>query len=146
MTEHRIAKAGKATRFKKGSKTVAEWGRKGGSNNKDNPRTKYAAKLREMKKKAAKGQFLKEDEEWFLQRLTDPDVDIFHMQQQLEGINQALGDDPEMRLKTLNSAMSIHKLKFGEKRKNENVNININLDMEVTDVDDHIKQVLGDKK
>ena len=84
---------------------------------------KYASKIREMKKR----RLTDDDVNWFLERIEDPDISIFHLQQ---WIDQLRDNIPIERQRTLiDTAINLHKAHHGEKTKNGNINININIDM-----------------
>lgn len=80
---------------------------------------KFAAKIREMKKKGI------DDEEvsWFLQRLTDPDVNAFHIQKWLDELKEVV--HPNQRVALLNVALNLYKIRFGEKHTHLNLNVDV---------------------
>jgi len=96
-------------------------GSKGGSV--VSPRKKYAAKIREMKKRKLKDS----DVGWFLERLEDPETNMFHLTQWLDQLREHMPLNYQRTL--LDTAINLHKAHHGEKHKNENTNININIDV-----------------
>jgi len=82
------------------------------------PQKKFSAKIREMKKRG----LTDDDVQWFLDRLTDPDVSIFHLEKWLDELKETA--HPNQRIALLNTAIALHKAKFGEKSINLNLNAN----------------------
>jgi len=79
------------------------------------PLKKYAAKIREMKKRG----LTNPDIAWFVARLEDPDVNIFHLQKWLDELKDNI--HPSQRVALLNTGIALHKAKHGEKIKSESV-------------------------
>lgn len=103
------------------SQLQAERGRKGGLVRSD--KKKYAAKIREMKKRGMDAK----DLEWFMDRIEDPTVSIFDMYMLLDKAKD-LCDKPFLMIQLADKYIQLHKAHHGEKIKSENTNININID------------------
>lgn len=89
------------------------------------PAKKYAAKIREMRKRS----LTNDDVNWFLERIEDPETNVFHLQQWLDEMRDNIPIERQRTL--LDTAINLHKAHHGEKIKQEsqNVNINVNMDM-----------------
>ena len=84
---------------------------------------KYAAKLREMKKKGDNEATIA----WFCQRLEDAKANIIHTQQGLDDFIKTCPDDKSL-ISGISTAIALHKAHFGEKHHNTNLNINTTMD------------------
>ena len=123
-------------------KTKAEvkaLGRKGGLNN-TTLKTKYAAQLREMKKRGNSDEQIA----FFCKRLEDPEANILHIQKLVDNFIKDNKDD-KIALAAMNTLITLHKANFGEKRVNHNLNVNIDLDAEMGVLDEHIAKVIINK-
>ena len=87
------------------------------------PKQIMSQKLRWLKKK---GYTTKEDRNWFLERIIDPNIDIIYMQEWLDKLKNALPEDKQAGL--MGNAIALHKAKFGEKHKNLNINVTLTED------------------
>ena len=115
-------------------------GRKGGLANKDNINAKYAAQLREMKKRGNSDEQIA----FFCKRLEDPEANILHIQKLVDNFIKDNKDD-KIALAAMNTLITLHKANFGEKRVNHNLNVNIDLDAEMGVLDEHIAKVIINK-
>jgi hypothetical protein len=88
------------------------------------PQKKFSAKIREMKKRG----LTDEDVKWFLDRLTDPEVSIFHLEKWIDELRDSI--HPNQRIALINAAIALHKAKFGEKQVNLNLNTDLKSDLE----------------
>ena len=111
---------GKATRWN-GDQRNKDAGRKGGSVK--SPAKKYGAKLRAMREAG------KNDEQitFFCERLADPEVNIFHIQEQLDKFIES-NPKEHNKIAALNTLIQLHKANFGDKRLNQNVNVNVTIE------------------
>ena len=87
------------------------------------PAKKLAAKIRYMKRMGMKGK----DTEWFLDRLNDPDTNIFQLQLWLDDL-MANARTPAHKLTAIQTAIQLHKAHFGEKTTSTNLNVNVGID------------------
>jgi hypothetical protein len=107
----------KATQFKSGKQQV-EQARKGGQAK--TFKKKYAAQLREMKKRGMN----KDDLEWFEMCMSDPEASIVDIRRDINNLMESV--HPAQRVALLNTKISTHKLAYGEKIKTENIHHIIN--------------------
>lgn len=107
----------KATQFKTGKQQV-KIAKKGGSQS--TFKKKYAAQLREMKKRGMK----KDDLEWFELCMSDPEASIIDIRRDINNLMKDI--HPAQRVALLNTKISTHKLAYGEKIKTENVHHIVN--------------------
>lgn len=109
------------------SEMARELGRKGGHANLNNPRQKYAARIRWLKRKNEKGVIKEEDVQWILDLIEDPKASLLNIAQYLEEIKR-------MDLKAVNKTMlaevmvKAHRLAYGDKIQTTNVNINVSME------------------
>lgn len=114
------------------SQEQSKRGAKGGSV--ISPKKKFAAKIREMKKR----QLSDEDVNWFLERIEDPEVNMFHLQRWLDQLRDNIPIERQRTL--LDTAINLHKAHHGEKIKSENKNINVNLNIDMLKFNDLVKK------
>ena len=125
------------------SEQAREFGKKGGLVSSD--RKKYAAKLRELKKRVRKGQLKSNDEEWLLTRIMDPDASALQILSLLDEVKiDDLSMDPEIRIKLVNAYTKAHTLIHGHKVKSENTNLNLNVTINA-DIQAAYDQIKGGK-
>lgn len=103
----------KATQFTTGGSKAVKCGRKGGEV--ISFKKKYAAKLREMKKRGMN----KQDLEWFEQCMVDPEASIVDIRNDIQELAKSI--HPSQRVALLNTKLQTHKLAYGEKIKTENI-------------------------
>ena len=105
---------------------IRELAMKGGKTR--SPKRKYAAKLRELKKKGFKDELT----QWFVERIEDPECNIIQIQKWLDqAIQSALevGDRGDI-IRAVNASAMIHKLHHGDaSAKSVTVNIQNNIIM-----------------
>jgi len=101
--------------------TATAQGRKGGE--KRSIGKKYAAQLRELKKKGNTNEQVK----FFVQRLEDPEANILHIQKQ---IDEFIAANPKEhnKIAALNTSIQLHKAHYGEKSTNLNLNVNTSIE------------------
>jgi hypothetical protein len=137
MANPNIVEAGKNTRFKAGKQQVII-ARKGGHTK--SPRRSEAAKMREMYNRMREGKFGDKDEDWLLQRIADPDADIFHLQIWVDKVKNQVSD-PDVQIRLMNVSTTLHKLKHGEKRINQNINVNIEIEKEREELIEYLNKL-----
>lgn len=115
-----------ATQFKSGEQQVL-LARRAGQANKNNPNQIIAAKIREMKKKAAAGKISEKEVEWFMERLNNPQANIAAIKQDLDEI-KALCKTPNQKIILAQTEVQVHKAQFGEKHQNLNMNVNVTME------------------
>jgi len=71
---------------------------------------KYAAKLREMKKRGLKSA----DIDWFVKRLEDPEANILELQKWIDEVKESV--HPSQRVALINTSINLHKAHHGEKK------------------------------
>ena len=130
----------KATQFTAGAHQV-EMARKAGKVS--GPQFKYAAKLREMKKKLQNGKVTNKEMEWFIACATDPDANLLKLEQDCDMLLK-ITTKPSDIATVIGLKNTIHKLKFGEKR--INLNMNVNVDVDVDEVTEHLGKLIDMKK
>ena len=89
------------------------------------PAKKFAAQLRELKKKGNTDEL----NSWFLERLQDPDANMFHLQKMFDQLCQVTPIEKSRPL--LETGINLHKAHHGEKIKQEAQVVNLNLDFDV---------------
>ena len=124
---------------KRSKKEVRRIAAKGGRGNKNNPKSKNAAKLRCIKQKLYDGRFKDADEKWLLQRVTDPEAMNLDILKFIDEIRKDV--HPAQRVALANAYNNIQKTIHGEKIKSENLNINVN-----ATVDEWEKRLAGKMK
>jgi len=81
---------------------------------------KYAAKLRQMKRKGMTGA----DLEWFEQVMSDPEASLFDIRKDIEQLRPQANVKEAVSL--VNAKIATHKLAYGEKIKTENTHHIVN--------------------
>ena len=102
---------------------------------------RMSQKLRWIKEK---GYVTDKAQQWFIERITDPEADLFYMQEWLDKLRVSLPEDKQASL--MNNALALHKAKFGEKHKNININIDVSPDdllRRVGEVDSLITDIIN---
>jgi len=112
------------TQFTSGKRLV-EIARKGGQ--KISFKKKYAAKIREMKKRGMNNQ----DLEWFEQCILDPEASIIDIRNDIQELSKSI--HPSQRVALLNTKLQTHKLAHGEKIKTENIHHIVNWNEKLKD-------------
>ena len=112
-------------------------GRKGGLAN-TTLATKYAAQLREMKKKGDSDAQIK----FFCDRLEDPQANVLYIQKLLD---EFIAGNPREnnKVQAMEKLIQLHRANFGDKK--QHLNVNVNLDLDVRDVDEHLRKVIGEE-
>ncbi len=104
---------------------------------------RMAQKVRWLKEK---GYTTKNDREWFLQRILDPETDIIYMQELNDRLLKALPEDKIGG--AITNAIALHKAKFGEKHKNLNINVTLtdeDIRKRGEDLDKEIIEIMNSK-
>lgn len=109
-------------------------GAMGGHAGKGSIAVKYAAQLREMRKRGKTN----EQVAFFVKRLEDPTANVLHLQKLLEDVIDA---NPDC-VQAINTLVGLHRAHFGEKRFVQSLNVNLDLVGELKDLDKHIFEVI----
>jgi len=118
------------------SAVQAERGAKGGKANKNNPKSKLAATIREMKKKK---EILPSDELRLLNVISDPELSVLDIYKYLDHIKD-LVDKPYAMIQLAEKYIQLHKAHHGEKIKSESQNLNVNLNIDMMKFQDLAKE------
>ena len=93
---------------------------------------KYAAKIREMKKRGAN----QKDIDWFLERIIDPQSNMIEIEEYLEQSKDHMSEINYISLKD-----KLHRTRFGDKHTINSTNININISSQ--EAIEHMEKVFG---
>ena len=127
------------TSYKKGDPRAVAGGKKGGK--RATIVKKHAAKVREIKKRAANNTLKSEDELYLLKMVEDPKVMSLDMLGWANDIKKKLvSSDDEMRL--LGIVNQIHKTIHGDKKIVESKNINLNVSMTPDELNDLFEEII----
>ena len=119
------------------SSNAAAIGRKGGLACKGSLAHKYAAQLREMKKKGDTDAQISQ----FVQRLEDPTANILHIAKLLDTFIKS-NPEEHNKVKAMSTLIQLHRANFGDKHQNLNINVNIDVEGELGELDAHIAEVI----
>ena len=110
-------------------------GSRGGKMGTDSLAKRYAAQIREMKKKGSGDEQIA----FFVKRLEDPTASVLHIQKLLDDF-LATNPRENNKVQAMEKLIQLHRANFGDKH--HNVNVNINVDLDVKDVDEHLNKVI----
>jgi len=123
----------------KNTQEMKEIGRKGGSVR--STRKRYAARIREMKRKAKIGKISQKEVDWFMERLENDEANIVELQNWLEEVkNGKDAQKPHYQIQLIQTAIQLHKAHFGEKQHIRTENLNINVETNTKEIVEHLRQ------
>lgn len=124
----------KATQFKSGPKLV-KIARKGGQSR--SPKKLFALRLNALKKTGKTNEQI----QLFVERLQDPNENVFHIQKLLDDFIEKNPKDMYV-IQAIQTLIMLHKANFGERLRTENINLNINVDYDIEKAKEHLRKFI----